>query len=140
VSAATGSDRLDVAPAAALVGELAVPGTSRSRTARCCSGDRGQDDEVSGFGANADTLATLAAVEALGARVERLDEGGTRLRVHGCGLRGLRVPEGVIDVRNAGTLMRLLPGLLVGQSGSFTLDGDESIRRRPVDRVAMPLR
>ena len=50
--------------------------------------------EVSGFGANADTLATLAAVESLGARVERLDEACTRLRVHGCGLRGLRAPEG----------------------------------------------
>ena len=60
--------------------------------------------------------------------------------MHGCGLRGLRAPEGPIDVHNAGTLLRLLPGLLVGQSGSFTLDGDESIRRRPVDRVAMPLR
>ena len=70
-------------------------GTSRSRTARCCSA-RSADGttEVSGFGANADTLATLAAVESLGARVERLDEATTRLRVHGCGLRGLQRPGG----------------------------------------------
>jgi len=141
VSAATGADRLEVAPAAALVGELAVPGDkSISHRALLLGAVADGTTEVSGFGANADTLATLAAVESLGARVERLDESATRLRVHGCGLRGLHPPEGSIDVRNAGTLMRLLPGLLVGQSGSFTLDGDESIRRRPVDRVAMPLR
>ena len=141
VSAATGSDRLEVAPAAALVGELAVPGDKSISHRALLLGAVGDGaTEVSGFGPNADTLATLAAVESLGARVERLDEAGTRLRVHGCGLRGLRAPEGAIDVHNAGTLMRLLPGLLVGQSGSFTLDGDESIRRRPVDRVAMPLR
>jgi 3-phosphoshikimate 1-carboxyvinyltransferase len=141
VSAATASDRLDVAPAAALAGEPAVPGDkSISHRALLLGAVSDGVTEVTGFGANADTLATLAAVEQLGARVERLDEAVTRLRVHGCGLRGLRAPEGPIDVRNAGTLMRLLPGLLVGQHGSFTLDGDESIRRRPVDRVAEPLR
>jgi 3-phosphoshikimate 1-carboxyvinyltransferase len=141
VSATTGSDRLEVAPAAALIGELAVPGDKSISHRALLLGAVGDGaTEVSGFGPNADTLATLAAVESLGARVERLDEAGTRLRVHGCGLRGLRAPEGAIDVHNAGTLMRLLPGLLVGQRGSFTLDGDQSIRRRPVDRVAMPLR
>ena len=141
MSAATGADRLEVAPAAALVGELALPGDkSISHRALLLGAVADGATEISGFGPNADTLATLAAVESLGARVERLDEAGTRLRVHGCGLRGLKAPDGAIDVRNAGTLMRLLPGLLVGQTGSFTLDGDESIRRRPVDRVAMPLR
>ena len=141
MSAATGSDRLEVAPAAALVGELSVPGDKSISHRSLLIGAVAEGvTEISGFGANADTLATLAAVEALGARVERLDEAGTRLRVHGCGLRGLTAPEGTLDVHNAGTLMRLLPGLLVGQNGSFTLDGDESIRRRPVDRVAIPLR
>ena len=141
MSAATGSDRLDVAPAAALAGEITVPGDkSISHRALLIGAVCDGVTEVSGFGANADTRATLAAVEALGARVEVLDEGATRLRVHGCGLRGLRGPDGPIDVLNAGTLMRLLPGLLVGQAGSFTLDGDASIRRRPVDRIAMPLK
>ncbi len=141
MSAATGSDRLQIAPAAALVGELAVPGDkSISHRSLLIGAVCDGITEVTGFGANADTLATLAAVEALGARVERLDEATTRLRIHGCGLRGLTPPDGPIDVLNAGTLMRLLPGLLVGQSGSFTLDGDESIRRRPVDRIATPLR
>ena len=64
----------------------------------------------------------------------------TELVVHGVGLRGLEEPPGIIDVHNSGTLLRLLPGLLAGQpEGTYTLDGDASIRRRPVDRVAVPL-
>jgi 3-phosphoshikimate 1-carboxyvinyltransferase len=82
-----------------------------------------------------DTLSTLAAVEAAGCQVNR---GGAAVRVDGVGLRGAR--SAAIDVGNAGTLLRLLPGWLAGQpSGSWTLDGDESIRRRPVDRIAEPL-
>ena len=85
----------------------------------------------------ADTAATLAAVHELGAIVEhRPDE----LLVRGCGLYGAQAPPAAIDVGNAGTLMRLLPGWLAGQPGlSFELDGDDSIRRRPVDRIAEPL-
>ena len=61
--------------------------------------------------------------------------------MRGTGLREAREPDGPIDVGNAGTLLRLLPGWLAAQEGrSFTLDGDESIRRRPVDRIAEPLR
>ena len=86
----------------------------------------------------ADTESTLAAVQALGARVER---GGGELTIHGVGLRGPRETTGTIDVGNAGTLMRLAPGWLAGQPGrAWTLDGDASIRRRPIDRVAEPLR
>jgi 3-phosphoshikimate 1-carboxyvinyltransferase len=86
----------------------------------------------------ADTEATLAAVRALGARVSGE---GDELVVEGAGLRRARVPERPIDVGNAGTLLRMLPGWLAGQpSGSWTIDGDESIRRRPVDRVVTPLR
>ena len=96
----------------------------------------------------ADTRSTLAAVRALGALVEvrATDDAGASGRgpeviVRGTGLREAREPEGAIDVGNAGTLMRLLPGWLAAQNGrSFTLDGDESIRRRPVDRVIEPLR
>jgi 3-phosphoshikimate 1-carboxyvinyltransferase len=86
----------------------------------------------------ADTSSTLEAVRSLGALVQVADGA---VVVRGTGLREAREPEGVIDVGNAGTLMRLLPGWLAAQEGrSFTLDGDESIRRRPVDRVADPLR
>ena len=87
----------------------------------------------------ADTRSTLAAVAALGARVEQRGPG--ELVVHGVGLRGAAEAPAAIDVGNAGTLLRLLPGWLAGQEGrSFTLDGDASIRRRPVDRIAEPLR
>src|SRR5581483_6643973 len=86
-----------------------------------------------------DTNSTLAAVHALGAIVE--PRGGGTVRIRGGGLRNVEPPDGAIDVGNAGTLMRLLPGWLAFQDGrSFTLDGDASIRRRPVDRIAVPLR
>ncbi len=86
----------------------------------------------------ADTHSTLDAVEALGAEV-RFRRSGPVLRIQGVGLRNSRPSP--IDVGNAGTLLRLLPGWLAGQEGGeWTLDGDESIRRRPVDRIAVPLR
>jgi 3-phosphoshikimate 1-carboxyvinyltransferase len=89
---------------------------------------------------SADTMSTLDAVRSLGAGLEEDDEGGLLLR--GVGLHApLEATGGLIGVGNAGTLMRLLPGWLAGQPGrSWTLDGDESIRRRPVDRIAQPLR
>ena len=87
-----------------------------------------------------DTRSTLDAVMALGAGIE--DEGEDCFVIRGVGLHApLEATEGRLNVGNAGTLMRLLPGWLAGQpGGEWTLDGDESIRRRPVDRVAEPLR
>ncbi len=99
------------------------------------------ETEIDGYLDSADTRSTLAAVETLGAAVEGWD-GETiepALRIHGVGLRGAHAAE--IDVSNAGTLLRLLPGWLAGQeTGAWTVDGDDSIRRRPVDRIAEPLR
>ena len=88
---------------------------------------------------SADTTSTLEALLSLGAGV---DETGDQLTVRGVGLHGaLEATGGVIDVGNSGTLLRLLPGWLAGQAGGrWALDGDESIRRRPVDRVVEPLR
>ena len=63
----------------------------------------------------------------------------TQFASAGWGLRGLRPPDGPIDCGNSGTLMRLLPGLLVGQEGRFELVGDESLSRRPLGRIAEPL-
>ena len=60
--------------------------------------------------------------------------------VHGAGLRGLRAPGRPLDAGNSGTGMRLLAGLLAGQHGRFVLDGDESLRARPMGRVVAPLR
>ena len=104
--------------------------------------------EISGYLNAADTQSTRQAVQQLGAGAESSASdrsGAIDLRVEGIGLRGpgLHQDQGtqVIDAGNAGTLMRLLPGWLAGQErGEWVLDGDESIRRRPVDRVAEPLR
>jgi 3-phosphoshikimate 1-carboxyvinyltransferase len=87
-----------------------------------------------------DTRSTLDAVMALGAGVE--EEAENCFLIRGVGLHApLEATEGLLNVGNAGTLMRLLPGWLAGQPGGvWTLDGDASIRRRPVDRVAEPLR
>jgi 3-phosphoshikimate 1-carboxyvinyltransferase len=87
----------------------------------------------------ADTDSTLTALRALGAGVE---EQGGDVVIRGVGLRAaLETTTDQVDVGNSGTLLRLLPGWLAGQPGGvWTLDGDESIRRRPVDRVAAPLR
>ncbi|HWH43140.1 MAG TPA: 3-phosphoshikimate 1-carboxyvinyltransferase [Thermoleophilaceae bacterium] len=86
-----------------------------------------------------DTNSTLEAVHSLGAGV---DEHGLELVVRGVGLHApLGTTGGRLDVGNSGTLMRLLPGWLAGQPGGvWVLDGDESIRRRPVDRIVEPLR
>jgi 3-phosphoshikimate 1-carboxyvinyltransferase len=89
---------------------------------------------------SADTRSTLAAVQVLGAKVSQADPKGVEkgLRIEGVGLRG--ATSGEIDVGNAGTLLRLLPGWLAGQpQGRWRFDGDESIRKRPVDRIAEPL-
>jgi 3-phosphoshikimate 1-carboxyvinyltransferase len=96
---------------------------------------------ISNFLDAEDTRSTLAAVAALGAGVAgpRPQGHGIEVVIEGVGLRG--PADASIDVGNAGTLLRLLPGWLAGQGrGQWTLDGDESIRRRPVDRVADPLR
>jgi 3-phosphoshikimate 1-carboxyvinyltransferase len=99
---------------------------------------------IEGFLDSADTRSTLLAVSALGAGVgvsiDSPDPLPRCFEIEGVGLRGA-APGLDIDVGNAGTLLRLLPGWLAGQeTGRWTIDGDESIRRRPVDRVAAPLR
>jgi len=126
------------APAGSLRGEVTAPadksishraalfGAMSSGTARICNYLHAQD-----------TTSTLDAVRAVGADVSVR---GDEVVVRGVGLGGARQPDAPIDVGNAGTLMRLLPGWLATQDGrTFALDGDASIRRRPVDRIAEPL-
>ncbi len=95
---------------------------------------------VDGFLRSADTMATVHAVRALGVTVEELVSTDERLVVHGVGWDGLREPEDVVDVANAGTLIRLLPGILASCPFLSILTGDASIRRRPMARVIEPLR
>ncbi len=128
---------MNIEPAAAIAGHVAVPGDKSISHRAVLLGLAGEGEtRIGGFGRSADTEATLAAARALGATVY---EHGDDLRVFGVGLRGLGEAE--VDCANAGTLMRLLPGLLAGQEGrTFELTGDESLSGRPMERVAGPLR
>jgi 3-phosphoshikimate 1-carboxyvinyltransferase len=135
-------------PTGPLRGELRPPSDkSISHRAALIAAMGEGETHVNGYLDGADTLSTLAAVEKLGAKVTRernsgsgvLNPPGLTLWIEGVGLHNARSAE--IDVGNAGTLLRLLPGWLAGQVGKeWTLDGDDSIRRRPVDRIALPLR
>lgn len=93
---------------------------------------------VRGFLASEDCLATQAALEAMGVAIERTPEG--RVRIEGVGAHGLRAPSKMLDLGNSGTAIRLLMGLLAGQAFDSQLTGDASLRQRPMERVATPLR
>jgi 3-phosphoshikimate 1-carboxyvinyltransferase len=138
-------------PGPALRGSLRPPpDKSISHRAALLAGMGEGETSVTGYLDAADTRSTLGALRALGCVVEELGEsaaapGGIDVRIEGVGLRGpgrsATAERTTIDVGNAGTLLRILPGWLAGQgAGEWELDGDESIRRRPVDRVAEPLR
>ena len=129
---------MDVEPAVSLRGAAELPGDkSISHRALLVGAVSEGEVAINGFGRSLDTESSLAAIRALGADV---DEGGETLAVLGVGLRGLREPAAPIDCGNAGTLARLLPGLLAGQSDrGFTLTGDASLSSRPMERIAAPL-
>jgi 3-phosphoshikimate 1-carboxyvinyltransferase len=127
-----------VEPAGALVGHIAVPGDkSISHRALLVGALCETETRVRNFGRSGDTESTLGAVRRLSVDVDEHTE--DELTVHGVGLRGLRAPDEAIDCGNAGTLMRLLTGILAAAPGRFELTGDESLRARPMDRVAEPL-
>jgi 3-phosphoshikimate 1-carboxyvinyltransferase len=129
---------MKIEPASALRGHIAVPGDKSISHRAVLLGAVGEGETtVRGFGRSGDTEATIAAVRALGVTVHEDDV--DVLRIEGVGLRGLHEPDARLDCRNSGTTMRLLPGILAGQQGRFELTGDESLRRRPVNRIAEPL-
>jgi len=130
---------MKVEPAAALVGDVAVPGVKGICQRGVLLGAVADgESELRGFGHAADTDAAIDVVRALGAEVEEPSEDVVRVR--GLGLRGLREPSAALDCGNAGTVLRLTAGLLAGQEGRrFELVGDESLSGRPV-RVEVPLR
>ena len=125
-------------PAGPLRGRVRVPADkSISHRAAILAAMSAEPVRIRNYLQAADTRSTLGALRELGAIVQ---EAPDELVIRGVGLRHAQLPAGRIDVGNAGTLMRLLPGWLAMQQGqSFKLDGDDSIRRRPVDRIAEPL-
>ena len=131
---------MKVEPAAALVGDLAVPGVKGICQRGVLLGAVADgESELRGFGHAADTDTAIEVARALGAKVDEPTDDVVRVR--GVGLRGLREPGAPLDCGNAGTVMRLVAGLLAGQEGRrFELVGDESLSRRPQERIAVPLR
>jgi 3-phosphoshikimate 1-carboxyvinyltransferase len=93
---------------------------------------------VHGFLASEDCLATQGALEAMGVAIDRRPDG--LVRIEGVGPHGLRAPARTLDLGNSGTAIRLLMGLLAGQPFDSELTGDASLRQRPMERVAAPLR
>jgi 3-phosphoshikimate 1-carboxyvinyltransferase len=126
-------------PAMRVSGTMTVPGDkSISHRALMLSGIAEGVSEVSGFLASEDCLATLSAMRALGVRIEQ--PGATHVLIHGAGLHGLQAAGRPLDMGNAGTAMRLFTGLLSAQGFDSQLIGDASLMKRPMERVAKPLR
>jgi 3-phosphoshikimate 1-carboxyvinyltransferase len=120
-------------------GRIAVPGDkSISHRALMLGAVAQGTTVVRGFLASEDCLATQAALASMGVPIERQRDGV--VRIEGVGARGLVPPRGALDLGNSGTAIRLLMGLLAGQPFDSTLTGDASLRQRPMERVAAPLR
>ncbi|MEF2146919.1 3-phosphoshikimate 1-carboxyvinyltransferase [Aquilutibacter rugosus] len=123
---------------APLLGSLRIPGDKSVSHRAVMLGSIAQGTtEIHGFLPAADTLATLRIFEQLGVNVVRGET--DQLLVQGVGLHGLKPPTGPLDCGNAGTAMRLLAGLLAGQSFDTSLVGDESLSVRPMQRIIDPL-
>ncbi len=134
----TAGDTRRVRGAKRLRGTVRVPGDkSISHRALLFNALADGTATVRGFLDGADCRTTLAALRAMGVRI---DETGDALIVHGAGLRGLAEPADVVNCANSGTTTRLLLGILAGQPFFAALTGDASLRRRPMARVADPLR
>jgi len=138
VSAAPAA-RYRVAPGGSVTGTLTVPGDKSISHRALMLGALAQGvTHISGFLAAEDCLATARALEGLGVRIEWPAQG--EVRVHGAGARGLSAAQAPLDMGNAGTAMRLMMGLLAAEPFESTLIGDASLMRRPMERVAVPLR
>jgi len=132
------SSQYIVQPGGQLSGSLTVPGDKSISHRSIMLGSIAEGvTEVEGFLEGEDALATLQSFRAMGVRIEGPDEG--KLKIHGLGLHGLQKPAGPLYLGNSGTSMRLLSGLLAGQTFSTVLTGDESLSKRPMKRVAEPL-
>jgi 3-phosphoshikimate 1-carboxyvinyltransferase len=128
----------DITPSGRLTGEIRVPGDKSISHRSIMFGSLAEGvTEVEGFLEGEDSLATLAAFRRMGVSIDGPENG--RVTIRGVGLRGLRAPDGPLDLGNSGTSMRLLAGLLAAQPFDVELTGDASLTRRPMRRVTQPL-
>ena len=133
-----GSEMFVSQPVGTVTGSLNVPGDkSISHRALLLSAVAVGNSSIRGFLNSDDCLATLAALRATGVEI---NSKGSNVHVCGVGANGLRPPPAPLDLGNSGTAVRLLAGVLSAQSFDSILTGDESLRQRPMERVAVPLR
>lgn len=133
----TGPEYKVVRPAGPLKGDATVPGDkSISHRAAILASVASGRSEFSNFSPSLDCLSTLACLEALGVEIQKK---GNRLLVAGKGFGGFHPPSEPLFCGNSGTTMRLFCGLLAGCDFEVTLDGDASLRSRPMERVLLPL-
>lgn len=125
-------------PGGHLKGTIRVPGDKSVSHRSIMLGSLAEGvTKVTGFLNGEDCLATLNAFRSMG--VDIIEDAATELTIHGVGMQGLKVPEGPLDMGNSGTSMRLMSGLMSGQSFDVTLIGDASLSKRPMRRVITPL-
>lgn len=131
------STKFIIHPGGCLRGSLRVPGDKSISHRSIMLGALAEGTTVvSGFLEGEDTLATLAAFQAMGVNISR-DNG--QVSIEGVGLHGLKAPNAPLNLGNSGTSMRLLSGLMAGQKFSVEMTGDASLSRRPMRRVTKPL-
>ncbi len=120
-----------------LRGEITIPGDKSISHRSVMFGSLAKGiTRISGFLTGADCLSTIDVFRKMGVEIE---QEGTDVKVHGLGLHSLKAPTQVLDCGNSGTTMRLMSGILSGQSFASTLTGDASIQKRPMKRVITPL-
>jgi 3-phosphoshikimate 1-carboxyvinyltransferase len=126
-----------ISPATRISGQLTMPGDKSisHRVALIAAMAEGVT-RITNYSTSADCAATLSCLHELGVQIDRSD---AEILINGAGKDGLRAPGKELDCGNSGTTMRLLAGILAGQSFTSTLTGDESLRSRPMQRVVEPL-
>ena len=120
-----------------LSGEISIPGDKSISHRSIMLGSLAKGDtEVYGFLQGADCLSSISCFKAMGVDIEN---DGSKVIIHGNGLYGLRKPADILDVGNSGTTIRLMSGILAAQDFDVKVDGDSSIRKRPMGRIMTPL-
>src|SRR5215469_5097620 len=126
-----------ICPASSLTGTITLPGDKSisHRYGMIASLAKGAT-RISNYSTGADCHSTLGCMQALGIDIE---VNGTDVLIHGRGLDGLRAPAATLDAGNSGSTIRMLSGILAGQKFESRIAGDESLSRRPMQRIIRPL-
>jgi 3-phosphoshikimate 1-carboxyvinyltransferase len=128
---------ITINPAKSIRGEITVPGDkSISHRSIMLGAIANGVSTVRGFLRGEDNMSTMGAFRAMGIKI---DDDGETIQIHGCGLHGLNEPADILDCGNSGTTIRLITGLLSGQSFFSVVTGDQYLRKRPMKRIVEPL-